>query len=67
MTDRYRDDCPTAFSLARRELLLGGLSLVGGLAVGPTVPAIAATAPWPEPSAAQFMEISRLLISASPP
>ena len=62
MADRYRDDCPTAFSLARRELLLGGLSLVGGLAVGPTRPAIAATASWPAPSAAQFMEISRLLI-----
>jgi hypothetical protein len=62
MPDRYRDDCPTAFSLARRELLLGGLSLVGGLAVIPTLPAIAATASWSQESAAQFMEISSLLI-----
>ena len=62
MPDRYRDDCPTAFSLARRELLLGGLSLVGGLAVIPTLPAIAAAASWSQQSAAQFMEISSLLI-----
>jgi hypothetical protein len=62
MTDRYRDDCPTAFSLGRRELLLGGLSLVGGLTVVPTLPAIAATASWSGESAAQFMEVSRLLI-----
>jgi hypothetical protein len=62
MPDRYRDDCPTAFSLARRELLLGGLSLVGGLAVIPALPAIAAAASWSQQSAAQFMEISSLLI-----
>ena len=62
MPDRYRDDRPTAFSLARRELLLGGLSLVGGLAVIPTLPAIAAAASWSQESAAQFMEISALLI-----
>jgi fructose 5-dehydrogenase small subunit len=62
MPDRYRDDCPTAFSLARRELLLGGLSLVGGLAVVPTLPAIAAAASWTQESAARFMEISSLLI-----
>jgi fructose 5-dehydrogenase small subunit len=62
MPDRDRDDCPTAFSLARRELLLGGLSLVGGFAVGPTLPATAATASWSAESAAQFMEVSRLLI-----
>jgi len=59
---RYRDDCPTAFSLDRRELLLGGLSLVGGLAVVPTLPAIAAAAAWSQESAARFMEISSLLI-----
>lgn len=62
MLERDRDDCPTAFSLARRELLLGSLSLVGGLAIGPTLPAFAATASWPEQAAAQFLEISRLLI-----
>jgi fructose 5-dehydrogenase small subunit len=52
MPDRYRDDCPTAFSL----------SLVGGLAGVPTLPAIAAPASWSPQSAAQFMEISSLLI-----
>src|ERR1700745_1516397 len=62
MPDRYRDDCPTAFSLERRELLLGGLYLLGGLAVIPTLPAIAAPASWSQQSAAQFMEISSLLI-----
>ena len=61
MSDRYRDDCPTAYSLARRELLLGGLSLVGGLAVVPTLTAVSAAALSQE-SAAQFMEISSLLI-----
>jgi fructose 5-dehydrogenase small subunit len=60
--DRYRDDCPTAYSLARRELLLGGLSLIGGLAVVPTLPAIAEAASWSQEAAAQFMEISHLLI-----
>ena len=60
MPDQYRDDCPTAYSLARRELLLGGLSLVGGLAVVPTLPAVSAA--LPQESAAQFMEISSLLI-----
>ena len=62
MPDRYRDDCHTAFSLERRELLLGGLYLLGGLAVIPTLPAIAAAASWSQESAAQFMEISSLLI-----
>jgi hypothetical protein len=62
MPDRYRDDCPTAFSLARRELLLGGLFLAGGFAALPTLPAIAAAASWSQQSAAQFMEISSLLI-----
>jgi fructose 5-dehydrogenase small subunit len=60
--DRYRDDCPTAYSLARRELLLGGLSLIGGLAVVPVLPAIATAASWSQEAAAQFMEISHLLI-----
>ena len=59
---RYRDDCPTAFSLDRRELLLTGLSLVGGLAGVPTLPATAAPPSWSQQSAAQFMEISSLLI-----
>ena len=62
MSDWHRDDCPTAYSLARRELLLGGLSLVGGLAVVPALPEISASAAWPQESAAQFMELSSLLI-----
>ena len=57
-----RDDCPAAFNLARRDLLLGGLCLVGGLAGVRTLPAIAASASWTQQSAAQFMEISSLLI-----
>ena len=41
---------------------LGGLSLVGGLAASPTLPAIAAPASWSQESGARFMEISSLLI-----
>jgi hypothetical protein len=60
---RCRDDSPTAFALGRRQLLLGGLSVVGSLAVVPAVrPAIAAAGSWSPESAARFMEISSLLI-----
>ena len=62
MPDRYRDDCPTAFSLARREVLLGGLSLAGGFAALPMLPPVAAATSWSQQSEAQFMEISSLLI-----
>src|ERR1700721_3119029 len=34
MPDQHRDDSPTAFSLARREIVIGGAFLVGGLATG---------------------------------
>jgi hypothetical protein len=61
MPDQYRDDCPTAFNLARREVLVGGL-LVGGFAALPTLPAIAAPTAWSDQSAARFMEISSLLV-----
>ncbi len=61
MPDRYRDDSPTAFGLARRELVLGGLSLVCGLAVAPTLQAATAGS-WSQESAARFIEISSLLI-----
>ena len=61
MLDRYRDDCPTAFSLNRREIVLGGVFLLGGLAVLP-LPANSATPSWSEESSARFMEISSLLI-----
>jgi hypothetical protein len=61
MLDQYRDDSPTAFNLARREVLVGGL-IIGGIAALPTLPAIAAAASWSDQSAAQFMEISLLLV-----
>jgi hypothetical protein len=61
MPDRHRDDCPTAFKLARREVLVGGL-LIGGVAALLTLPAVAAPISWPDQSAARFMELSRLLV-----
>jgi len=61
MLEQDRDDSPTAFNLARREILMGGL-LVGGLAALPTLPVMAAPTSWSDQSAARFMEISRLLI-----
>lgn len=61
MPDQYRDDCPTAFNLARRDVLLGGL-LIGGFATLPTLAAIAAPTSWSDQSAARFMEISSLLV-----
>ena len=59
MLDQYRDDSPTAFTLSRRYVLVGGL-FVGGAAALATLPAIAA--PLSDQSAAQFMEISSLLV-----
>ena len=61
MLDQYRDDSPTAFTLSRRYVLIGGL-FVGGTAALVTVPAIAAPTPLSDQSAAQFMEISLLLV-----
>ena len=61
MPDRYRDDCPSAFTLARREVLVGGL-IVGGIAALATLPAIAAPTSWSDQAAARFMEISLLLV-----
>ena len=61
MLDRYRDDSPTAFTLSRRYVLVGGL-FVGGTAALATLPAIAAPTPLSDQSAAQFMEISLLLV-----
>jgi fructose 5-dehydrogenase small subunit len=59
---RYRDDCPTAFNLARREILVGGAFLVGGLAALSTLPAFSAPASWSDESSTRFMKISSLLI-----
>jgi hypothetical protein len=61
MLDPDRDDCPTAFKLARREILVGAL-FVGGLSAFGTLPTTSATAAWSDESAAQFLEISSLLI-----
>ena len=61
MLDPDRDDCPTAFKLARREVLLGTL-FVGGFSALGTLPATSATAAWSEESATQFFQISSLLI-----
>jgi hypothetical protein len=61
MPARYRDDSPTAFKLARREVLVGGL-VIGGIAALASLPAIAAAASWSAESAARFMEISSLLV-----
>ena len=58
MLDPDRDDCPTAFSLARREVLAGAL----GLAALATLPSASALAAWSDESAARFFEISSLLI-----
>ena len=60
--DRDRDDAPFAFSLARRQIVVGGLVLVGGLAALPTLPAFSAPASWSDASAKKFMDISSLLI-----
>jgi len=61
MLDQYRDDSPTAFTLSRRYVLVGGL-FVGGTAALATLSAIAAPTPLSDQSAAQFMEISLLLV-----
>ena len=61
MPDQVRDDCPTAFSLDRREMLAGAF-VVGGLAAFGTLAAAAATALWSDESAARFQDISSLLI-----
>jgi fructose 5-dehydrogenase small subunit len=57
MPNRYRDDSPTAFKLARREVLVGGLA-IGGIAALATLPTIS----WSAELAARFMEISSLLV-----
>ena len=62
MPDQHRDDFPTAFSLDRREIVIGGAFLVGGMAAGLMPPATSALAAWSDESSARFMEISSLLI-----
>jgi fructose 5-dehydrogenase small subunit len=62
MFDQHRDDSPTAFNLARREILVGGAFLVGGLAALSTLPAFSAPASWSDESSTRFMKISSLLI-----
>jgi fructose 5-dehydrogenase small subunit len=62
MLDQQRDDSPTAYRLARRDIVFGGVVLVGGLATG-LVPTTSALAAWSDEASARFMEISSLLIS----
>jgi hypothetical protein len=61
MPDQHHDDCPTAFNLTRRDVLVGGF-LIGGIAALATLPAVAALTSWSDESAARFMEISSLLV-----
>jgi hypothetical protein len=61
MRDEYRDDCPVAFKLSRRDVVVGGLA-IGGIAALGTLSAVAAPAPLTDLSAARFMDISRLLV-----
>jgi fructose 5-dehydrogenase small subunit len=61
MLDQQRDDSPTAYRLARRDIVFGGVVLVGGLATG-LVPTTSALAAWSDEASARFMEISSLLI-----
>jgi hypothetical protein len=61
MPDQQRDDSPTAYRLARRDIVFGGAVLVGGLATG-LMPTTSALAAWSDESSARFMEISSLLI-----
>jgi hypothetical protein len=63
MPDRYRDDAPLEFSLARRKIMVGGALLVGALAVLPTLSSATTSILAPEASVSQFMEISSLLIA----
>ena len=62
MPDQHRDNSPTAFSLDRREMMIGGTFLVGGLVVGLMPPTTSALAAWSDESSARFMEISSLLV-----
>jgi len=61
MRDEYRDDCPVAFKLSRRDVVVGGLG-IGGMAALGKLSAVAAPAPLSDASAARFMDISRLLV-----
>jgi hypothetical protein len=59
MSHSYRDDAPAEFSLFRRQILIGGGVLLGGLVAARNIPAVAASAAeFPK----QFMELSSLLI-----
>jgi hypothetical protein len=62
MSQSHRDNAPAKFNLFRRRILVGGGLLLGGLAVAPKVPTVAAntsTTDFPN----QFMELSSLLIA----
>jgi fructose 5-dehydrogenase small subunit len=62
MINPYRDDCPAAFSLDRRKVLVGGISFFGGLATFSPLAGFSAPAAWSDESAARFMQLSSLLV-----
>ncbi|AOJ85172.1 sorbitol dehydrogenase [Burkholderia savannae] len=61
MPDQYRDDSPVAFRLSRRELIIGSV-LMGGMAAWSAVPVWSSQPALTQEFAAQFMDLSALLI-----
>ncbi len=61
MKQPVRDDCPSEYSLARRDCLAGSVVLMGALASSTRVVAAPLNASA-APSAPKFMEVSSLLI-----
>lgn len=61
MSASDRDDAPPDFSLFRRQILVGGGLLLGGLAAGTGIPAASEDSSSAD-FANQFMQLSSLLI-----
>lgn len=61
MTQCPRDDCPEAFSLSRRNLMVGAALFVGGVLVSPDLSA-QTLADLPPDLSKRFMDVSSLLI-----
>lgn len=62
MTNSFRDDAPEQFSLTRRELVIGGILVTGGLVAAPRLAAQPSNGETSQFSA-RFMEVSALLIA----